>query len=106
MSLLNQVLQDLEKRNAENTPEYQQLNNVKATPINQERSYYLPFAILCIIGIVAIIIFNAQKTPGILEKQNIVKQSVIIQSGVETFQRCFPQNPGKFCMLINNCNRY
>ena len=23
------------------------------------------------------------------------------QSGVETFQRCFPQNPGKFCTLIN-----
>jgi len=29
------------------------------------------------------------------------KKPVIEQSGVVTFQRCFPQNPGKFCTLIN-----
>ena len=27
--------------------------------------------------------------------------SDIKQSGVETFQRCFPRNPGKFCTLFN-----
>jgi len=29
------------------------------------------------------------------------KKPVIEQPGVETFQRCFPQDPGKFCTLIN-----
>ena len=78
MSLLNQVLQDLEKRNAENIPEHQPLSKVKAITNNQGRSTYLPFAILCITGIIAIIVFNIQKTPETLEERNIVKQSLAI----------------------------
>jgi hypothetical protein len=35
-------------------------------------------------------------TPGFSDKISDCKQS-----GVETFQRCLPQNPGKFCTLIN-----
>jgi hypothetical protein len=35
-------------------------------------------------------------TPGFSGKKPIIEQP-----GVETFQRCFPQNPGKFCTLIN-----
>jgi len=30
------------------------------------------------------------------------KMSDFKQSGVETFQCCFPRNPGNFCMLFNN----
>jgi len=30
------------------------------------------------------------------------KKPAIEQSGVAIFQRCFPQNPGKFCTLINS----
>jgi RNA-directed DNA polymerase len=36
-------------------------------------------------------------TPGFSDKISDCKQS-----GVETFQRCLPQNPGKFCTLINS----
>ncbi len=31
--------------------------------------------------------------------------SDIKQSEVETFQRCFPRNPGKFCTLFNKGGR-
>ena len=78
MSLLNQVLQDLEKRNAENIPEHQQLSKIKVISINQGRSTYFPFAIFCIIGIISITIFNTQKTLETREERNIVKQSLAI----------------------------
>jgi hypothetical protein len=42
-------------------------------------------------------IISMINTPGFSDKI-----SDFTQSGVETFQRCFPQNPGKFCTLINN----
>jgi len=98
MSLLNQVLQDLEKRNAENLPEQLKLSNLKAITIKPSRSYYLPFAILCITGIIAIIIFTAQKTPGTLEKpdiakQSIVKQSVAIQTSANVIKKIPPKQP-------------
>jgi len=80
MSLLNQVLQDLEKRNAEKTPEYQQLSHVRVNAIDQSKSYYLVFAIVCITGIIAAIFFYTQKTPETLEKLQIVKQQVAKQS--------------------------
>ena len=80
MSLLNQVLQDLEKRNAKNLPEQQLPANVKAITTNQSRSYYFAFALFCIIGIIAIIIFNAQKTPETLEKSDAAKQNVALQT--------------------------
>jgi len=90
MSLLNQVLQDLEKRNTENAPEQLKLSNVKAIISNQRRSYYLPFVILCII---AIIIFSAQKTTGTVEQQNISKQSVAIQTSTNTIKTTPPKQP-------------
>lgn len=74
MSLLNQVLQDLEKRNAENIPEQLQLSHVKAITTHQSRSYYLPFAILCLI---AIIIVYVQNKPEIFEKHNSVKPNTV-----------------------------
>jgi Flp pilus assembly protein TadD len=80
MSLLNQVLQDLEKRNAEKTPEYQQLSHVRATTVNPSKSYYLVFAIVCITGIITAIFFYTQKTPDTLEEQQIVKQQIAKQS--------------------------
>jgi len=76
MSLLNQVLQDLEKRNAKNIPEPPQVSKFKAVILSQSRSYYFPFAILCIVGIITIIIFTDQETPEILEKQSTVKLSI------------------------------
>jgi hypothetical protein len=35
-------------------------------------------------------------TPGISGKKPVIEQP-----GVETFQRSFPQDPGKFCTLFN-----
>ncbi|MCK5191973.1 MAG: hypothetical protein KAR12_18185, partial [Methylococcales bacterium] len=93
MSLLNQVLQDLEKRNAENIPEHQPLSKGKAITLNQGRSYYFPFAILCIIGIIAIIVFNTQKTPGTLEERNIVKQSLAIPAPNNILKKTLLKNP-------------
>jgi hypothetical protein len=36
-------------------------------------------------------------TPGISGKKPVIEQP-----GVETFQRFFPQDPGKFCTLFSN----
>ena len=58
MSLINQVLQDLEKRNAENAPEQHQFNNVKAVPTVHKTLYVLLLAILVISGIIAFFAYH------------------------------------------------
>lgn len=61
MSLLNQVLKDLEKRKAENTAEHTHLRNVKAVPFTQKKSYYLPLFLICLTSIIAFFTYYNQK---------------------------------------------
>lgn len=59
MSLLNQVLQDLEKRNEQIIPEQHSLNNIKATsPAPQTKWHYFVLIIIFFIVIVALFFFQ------------------------------------------------
>ena len=83
MSLINQVLQDLEKRNAENAPEQHQLNNVKAVPTARKTLYVLLLAILFIAGIIAFFAYNYDTTESkevivIPQKKPVIPGSIRI----------------------------
>jgi len=69
MSLLNQVLQDLEKRNVQNIPEQPSLNNIKASsPVPQTKWRYFVLLIIVFIIILALFVFNS-KEPKVLSTQ-------------------------------------
>ncbi|MFW5442929.1 MAG: tetratricopeptide repeat protein [Methylococcaceae bacterium] len=61
MSLLNQVLIDLEKRNTKNTPEQQPLNNIKTPPLTQKKPYYLLLAFILFASIAGIIFYHLKE---------------------------------------------
>ncbi len=48
MSLLNQVLQDLENRNASNSPKQRKINQIKAATATQKNSYFFLIILLCL----------------------------------------------------------
>lgn len=63
MSLLNQVLQDLEKRNEQIIPEQHSLNNIKATSLApQTKWHYFVLIIIFFIVIVALFFFNYKQS--------------------------------------------
>ncbi len=64
MSLLNQVLLDLEKRNAETAPEQHLLGNVKTISPSQKKLYALPLVLIIFTGMMFFIFY------GLNEKEN------------------------------------
>jgi len=57
MSLLNQVLQDLENRNASNSPKQRKINQLKAATATQKNSYSFLIILLCLTASIALINF-------------------------------------------------
>ncbi len=57
MSLLNQVLQDLENRNASNSPKQRKINQLKAATNTQKNSYFFLIILLCLTTSIALINF-------------------------------------------------
>ncbi len=72
MSLLNQVLQDLEDRNASNSPKQKKINQVKAATASQKNSYFYLIILLCLTAGVALFNFyiNKKSAPLVVPKSN------------------------------------
>jgi len=62
MSLLNQVLQDLEKRNETNISEQHGLKNIQATPVPQSKSHLHIIGIISLLLLFFIIMFSMKET--------------------------------------------
>jgi hypothetical protein len=63
MSLLNQVLQDLENRNASNSPKQKKINQLKAASATQKNSYFFLIILLCLTAAIALINFIVNDDP-------------------------------------------
>lgn len=81
MSLLNQVLQDLEKRKAESSSEQKQLNHVKAVSPAKNKSPLYLIAFLFLTGIIAAVSYfiMGKDSSKIVESEPTVHTSSIIQ---------------------------
>jgi len=62
MSLLNQVLQDLEKRNETNISELHGLRNIQATPVRQSKSHLYIIGIISLLLLVFAIMYKIKET--------------------------------------------
>ncbi len=77
MSLLNQVLQDLEKRNETNISEQHGLKNIQATPVPQSKSYLYIIGLLSFLLLVFGIIYSMKETKQLEMPDNLVIKEVI-----------------------------
>ncbi len=79
MSLLNQVLQDLEQRNVENIAEPYRLNNIKAVNSRQRKAFYLPTSLILFTSIIVIISYSLNtKEPSdlVFKPQQLITNTV------------------------------
>jgi len=65
MSLLNQVLQDLEKRNETNISEHHGLKNIQATPVRQSNAYLYIVGLISLLLLVFAIMYSMKETKNI-----------------------------------------
>jgi len=77
MSLLNQVLQDLEKRNETNISEQHGLKNIQATPVPQSKSYLYIIGLLSFLLLAFGIIYSMKETKQLEMPDNLVIKEVI-----------------------------
>ena len=73
MSLLNQVLQDLEKRSPDNKSEQHQSVSAIPSNISQNKLFYIPIALICITGIFMFIKYRSNE----IEKAALMTDSQI-----------------------------
>jgi len=89
MSLLNQVLLDLEKRNAETAPEQHLLSNVKTISPSQKKTYALPLVLIFFTGMMFFVFYglneeentaNFNNSPKKIKPLILPKKKLIIKS--------------------------
>jgi tetratricopeptide (TPR) repeat protein len=74
MSLLNQVLLDLEKRNAETAPKQHLLSNLKTISPSQKKSYSLPLVLIFFTGIMLFIFYGLNEEENTTHLNNSPKK--------------------------------
>lgn len=77
MSILNQVLQDLEKRTPDNRPEQHQSANSKHANISENKLLYIPFVLICITGIFIFIKYRPNEVKKVVVEPNSLQQSSV-----------------------------
>ncbi len=100
MSLLNQVLLDLEKRNAEAAPEQHLLSNVKTISPSQKKSYALPLVLIIFTGMMFFVIYglneeentaNFNNSPKNIKPLILPKKKLIIKNTYNTVKISHPK---------------